>query len=42
MSTVCIAALKQKNSPDGSVKPKMHGPEEVAFTNSIFEKLKKF
>ena len=44
ISTLCALHdfKNKKNSRTGSVyivKPKMHGPEEVAFTNSIFEKV---
>ena len=47
ISTLCaLHDFKNKNnSRTGSVyivKPKMHGPEEVSFTNKLFEKLKKF
>ena len=47
ISTLCALHdfKNKKNSRTGSmyiVKPKMHGPDEVAFTNDIFEMLKKF
>ena len=44
-STACLHDFKRKgNSRTDSiyiVKPKMHGPEECAFTNLIFEKVEK-
>ena len=44
-STACLHDFKRKgNSRTNSiyiVKPKMHGPEECAFTNLIFEKVEK-
>ena len=47
MATLCALHdfKNKKNSRTGSVyivKPKMHGPEEVVFTNKLLQVLKKF